>query len=96
MSPDEKQRLWVKEFRYIEWMLWWDNIGDTSWVWGIYSEGESYSRLVTRVRVIYKWFSPAILFNLIIEYFDILMMRHCWLGIKRRVEALSLSKPLAG
>jgi len=95
MSPDGKHGLWVKDFRDTEWMLWWDKIGDTSWVWGIYSEGKSYSRLVTRVRVKYRWFSPAILFNLIIEFFDILMMRKCMLGIKRRAEALPLSKPLA-
>ena len=86
----------VKDFRDAEWMLWWDKTGDTSWAWGIYSEGETCSRLVTRVRVKYRWFSPAILFNLIIEFFDILMMRKCMLGIKRRAEALPLSKPLTG
>ena len=91
MSPDGKQGIWVKEFSNAEWMLWWDKIGDNSWVWGIYPEGESYSRLVTRVRVKYRWFSPAIIFNLIIEFFDILMMHKCMLGIKRRAEALSLS-----
>ncbi|MCD4738119.1 MAG: hypothetical protein K8R89_02525 [Anaerolineae bacterium] len=96
MSPDGKQGLWVKDFRNAEWMLWWDQIGDNSWVWVIYSEGESCSRLVTRVRVKYRWFSPAILFNLIIEFFDILMMHKCMLGIKRRAETLSLSKPLTG
>jgi len=96
MSPDGKQGLWVKEFSNAEWMLWWDKIGDNSWVWGIYPEGESRSRLVTRVRVKYRWFSPAILFNLIIEFFDILMMHKCMLGIKRRAEALSLSQPLTG
>ena len=91
MSPDGKQGIWVKEFSNAEWMLWWDKIGDNSWVWVIYPEGESRSRLVTRVRVKYRWFSPAILFNLIIEFFDILMMHKCMLGIKRRAEALSLS-----
>lgn len=92
MSPDGKQGIWVKDFSYPEWILWWDKIGDTSWTWGIYSAGESSSRLVTRVRVKYRWFSPEILFNLIIEFFDILMMRKCMLGIKRRAEALPLSK----
>ena len=96
MSPDGKAGLWVKDFRNNEWMLWWDNMGDNSWAWGIYSEGEAHSRLVTRVRVQYRWLSPAILFNLIIEFFDILMMRKCMLGIKRRAEAFPLSKPLAG
>lgn len=90
MSPDGKQGMRVKDFSKNKWMLWWDNIGDSSWVWEIYPEGETYSRLVTRVRVKYRWFSPAILFHLIIEFFDILMMRKCMLGIKRRAEAMSL------
>jgi len=96
MSPDGKQGMWVKDFRNNEWMLWWDKIGDSSWVWGIYSEGEAHSRLVTRVRVKYRWFSPAILFNLLIEFFDIMMMRKCMLGIKRRAEAMSLLQSGAG
>ena len=96
MSPDGKQGLWVKDYRNSEWMLWWDKTGDTSWVWGIYPEGSSCSRLVTRIRVKYRWFSPAILFNLIIEFFDIWMMRKCMLGIKRRAEALSTPKPSTG
>ena len=96
MSPDGKQGLYVKDFRANEWMFWWDNKGDTTWVWGIYSEGEAHSRLITRVRVKYRWLSPAILINLIVEFFDIVMMRKCMLGIKRRAEALYLSKQSAG
>ena len=96
MSPDGKQGLYVKDFRANEWMFWWDNKGDSTWVWGIYSEGEAHSRLITRVRVKYRWLSPAILINLIVEFFDIVMMRKCMLGIKRRAEALYLSKQSAG
>ena len=96
MSPDGKAGLWVKDFKNNEWVLWWDKIGDTSWAWGIYSDGDTHSRLVTRVRVKYRWFSPAILFNLIIEFLDIMMMRKCMLGIKRRAEVKSLTKPSAG
>ena len=96
MSPDRKQGEWVKDFKNNEWMLWWDQKGDNSWVWGIYSDGKAHFRLVTRVRVKYRWFSPAIPFNLIIEFFDILMMRKSMLGIKRRAETMSLSKPLMG
>ncbi len=92
MSPDGKNGLWVKDFGYNEWISWWNKRGDTTWVWGIYPEGGAQSRLVTRVRVKYRWFSPAILFNLLIEFFDILMMRKCMLGIKRRAEAMSLSE----
>jgi hypothetical protein len=94
MSPDVKDGLWVKDFRNSEYISWWDKKGDTTWIWGIYPEGETQSRLVTRVRVKYQWLSPAILFDLLIEFFDILMMRKCMLGIKRRVEAMSLSEAL--
>ena len=96
MSPDGKQGMRVKDLRRNEWMLWWDNIGDTTWVWEIKSEGEAVSRLVTRVRVKYRWFSPVIAFNMLIEFLDIVMMRKCMLGIKRRAEAMPLTDSLAG
>lgn len=96
MSPDGKQGMRVNNFSVNEWMVWTDNIGDTSWVWGIYSEGEAFSRLITRVRVKYRWFSPAVAFNILIELFDIVMMRKCMLGIKRRAEAMPLTDSLAG
>jgi len=88
LSPDGKQGMRVKYFRKNKWMLWWDEKGDTSWVWEIHPEGEGSARLITRVRVKYRFFSPAILFNLLIEFFDILMMRKSMLGIKRRAENL--------
>lgn len=86
LSPDGKQGMSVKYFRKNKWMLWWDKKGDTSWVWEIHPEGQGNARLITRVRVKYRLFSPAILFNLLIEFFDILMMRKSMLGIKRRAE----------
>ena len=89
MSPDGKQGIWVKEFSENEWMLWWDKIGDTTWAWGIYSEGERCCRLVTRVRMKYRWLSLSAIFNLIIEFFDLPMMRKCMLGIKKRAETMS-------
>ncbi len=89
MSPDGKQGVWVKEFQENKWMLWWDKIGDTSWVWGIYSDGENRCRLVSRVRMKFRWLSFSAIFNLIIEFFDFPMMRKCMLGIKLRAEATS-------
>jgi hypothetical protein len=87
LSPDGKQGMQVKDFINDEWMVWWDKIGDTSWVWEIYPEGEACSRLITRVRVKYRLLSTAMFFNLLIEFFDIWMMRKCMLGIKRRAES---------
>lgn len=95
MSPDGKQGMWVRDFKKNKWMLWWDKQGDSSWVWEIYPEGEAHSRLVTRVRVQYRWFSPTIAFNSLIEFFDILMMRKSMLGIKRRAEAMPLIPSMA-
>ena len=91
MSPDGKQGMRVKGFRKNKWMLWWDGKGDSSWVWDIQPEGEADFRLVTRVRVKYRLLSPAIAFNLLVEFFDIIMMRKCMLGIKRRAEKLNRS-----
>lgn len=88
MSPDGKQGMYVKDFKEHEWMLWWDQKGDSTWAWGIYPEGDSSCRLITRVRVKYKFFSFDILFNLLIEFFDIWMMRKCMIGIKKRSENL--------
>ena len=87
MSPDGKKGLWVKDFQTNKWMLWWDKKGDSTWAWMIYADGDLPCRLVTRVRVKYRWLSPLILFNLIIEFFDIIMMRKCMLGIKKRAES---------
>jgi hypothetical protein len=89
MSPDGKMGLWVKDFVPNQWMLWWDKAGDTTWAWGLYTASENSIRLVTRVRMHYNWLSPSIIFNLAIDVGDILMMRKCMLGIKRRAETLA-------
>jgi hypothetical protein len=86
MSPDGKQGLWVKDFEPNQWMLWWDNKGDSTWYWGLYPQDESHTRLITRVRLSYRWTKPSILFSILVEFTDIVMMRKCMLGIKRRVE----------
>jgi len=87
-SPNGKQGMSVKYFRKNKWILWWDKKGDTTWVWEIRPEGGGNSRLITRVRAKYRLFSSAVLFNLLTEFFDILMMRKSMLGIKRRAEKL--------
>lgn len=96
MSPDNNYGMWIKDFERNKWMLWWDKKGDATWVWGIYPAGKSHSRLVTRVRLEYKWVSYEIFFNILIEFFDILMMRKCMRGIKRRAESLSSSPISSG
>ncbi len=86
MSPDGNYGVYVKEFRENEWILWNDKEGDSTWFWGLYPETENRTRLVTRVRMKYHWNSPAALFNLLVEFGDLPMMRKCLLGIKERAE----------
>ena len=61
---------------------------DATWVWGLYPENASHTRLVTRLRVNSKGVRAKILLDL----GEIIMMRKCMLGIKRRAEAGSLDK----
>ena len=86
MSPDGKQGLYVKDFEWDRWMLWWDGKGRSSWAWGFYPVDEARTRLITRVRTRYKWLSPWILFDMLVEFTDIIMMRKMLLGIKERAE----------
>ena len=86
MSPDGKQGIYVKDFEQDRWMLWWDGKGGTSWAWGLYPVDEAHTRLITRVRKHYKWLSLSILFDMLVEFTDIIMMRKSMLGIKERAE----------
>jgi hypothetical protein len=91
ISPGQKYGFWVKDFVENEWMLWWDKQGDVTWFWGLYPQGDGNTRLITRLRIRYRWLSPTILFNLVLDVGDIVMMRKCMLGIKRRAETLARS-----
>jgi hypothetical protein len=88
MSPDGLQGMKVLDFRANDWLVWGDVAGDTTWTWGLYP-GEGSTRLVSRVRMRYRWTSPTIAFALLVEFFDLVMMRKAMLGIKRRAEALA-------
>lgn len=89
MSPDGTQGMRVKEFEPNLRMLWWDGQGDTTWLWELSPVDGDRTRLITRVRMKYRWLSLSAPFNLLIEFFDWPMMRKCMLGIKRRAEALA-------
>jgi len=93
MSPDGKQGTYLKSFVPNQWMLWGDKDGDSSWVWGLYPLDDTHTRLVTRIRMQYRWFSPAIVFGLLVEFTDIIMMRQSMLGIQRRAERLANETP---
>jgi hypothetical protein len=81
--------LLVKALQPEQWMLWWDEkTQDTTWAWALYPVDEQRTRLITRVRMRYRWTRPTILFSLLVEFADLVMMRKCLLGIKQRAERL--------
>ena len=86
MSPDGMQGPYVKDFEQNRWMLWWDGKGAMSWAWALYPVNEGHTRLITRVRLHYDWWSLSILFDMLVEFTDIVMMRKSMLGIKERAE----------
>ena len=64
---------------------------DATWVWGLYPEDGSHTRLVTRLRANAKGVRSRIFLDL----GEIIMMRKCMLGIKRRAERGGRSEPRA-
>jgi hypothetical protein len=60
-----------------------DARGPWTWAWVLYPLDEERTRLVTRLR----FRSDSGLTNLVLELFEIVMMRRHMLGIKRRVES---------
>jgi hypothetical protein len=56
-----------------------------TWAWELHREGSRKTRLVTRLRA-----SPlSIKSRLLMDHFEIFMMRKCMLGIKKRAENLA-------
>lgn len=88
MSPNGKMGMYVKEFIEPNWMIWGDKQNYSSWCWGLYPIDSNRTRLVTRIRLRYRWLSPTIIFSVLLDIGDIIMMRKCMLGIKQRSEVL--------
>ncbi len=57
--------------------------GTVTWAWGLYKIDAERTRLVTRLR----WRTTSALSQFALDAFEIIMMRKCLLGIKRRAEA---------
>ena len=58
--------------------------GTVTWAWGLYKIDAERTRLVTRLR----WRATSLVSQFALDAFEIIMMRKCLLGIKRRAEAL--------
>jgi hypothetical protein len=91
VSPDGKQGFRVHTLVPNHYMLW-GAPGEMSWLWYLDPVAEGETRLITRVRLRYRWTHPSILFSLVVDVGDIVMMRRCLLGIKQRAEDLAHQK----
>jgi len=87
-SPDGRHGFHVHTVRPCEHLLL-GNPGELSWVFFLRPISENQTRLITRVRLKYKWLRPEIVFYLLLDVGDIVMMRRCMLGIKERAEAFA-------
>ena len=56
----------VKGLEPDQWLLWWDGLATSTWAWRLGSAGPGRTRLLTRVRIHYRWTHPTILFNLLL------------------------------
>jgi len=88
MTPDGKNGMWVKDAEIHTYILWWDKKGNSTWLWQLSPLDDKHTRLITRLRVLYDWTMPWVLYYLLQEVGDIVMMRKCMLGIRRRVEKI--------
>jgi hypothetical protein len=91
ISPDGKHGFTVHTMVPPEHMIW-GAPGEMSWLWYLDRVSESQTRLISRVRLKYRWTHPSILFYLCLDVGDIVMMRKCMLGIKERAEQLAAKK----
>lgn len=85
-TPDHKNGMWVKEFKINEYILWVDKEGKATWLWYLYSIDDTSSRLVTRLRTKYNWKGIWIIYYILYDIGDIIMMSKCMKGIKKRAE----------
>jgi len=87
-TPDQKNGMWVKEFKEHQYILWIDKECKATWLWYIYEIDENRSKLITRIRTRYVWKGLWIIYYLIYDFGDIVMMRKCLRGIKERAEKI--------
>jgi hypothetical protein len=85
-TPDQKNGMWVNDFKEHEYILWVDKEGKATWLWYVYPIDQTRSRLVTRLRTKYNWKGIWIIYYMLYDIGDIVMMSKCMNGIKVRAE----------
>lgn len=85
-TPDQKNGMWVKEYKEHEYILWVDKKGKATWLWYLYPIDKDHSRLLTRLRTEYEWKGFWVIYYLLYDFGDIVMMSKCMKGIKKRAE----------
>jgi hypothetical protein len=85
-TPNQKNGMWVKDYRESEYILWWDRKGNGTWGWFLQQTEAGNTRLITRLRTKYDFSFPWIIYYILYDFGDIIMMRKCMLGIKERSE----------
>jgi hypothetical protein len=88
MSPDRKHGMTVHSMNAPHSMVWGEP-GSTTWAWQLDETDSGSTRLVTRVRSRYQWFSPSIAFSALLEFGDIWMMRRMLLNLRQRAAIVS-------
>lgn len=91
-SPDGKMAMWVESYKTNHWILWTGAKGESTWFWGLYPTGENSTRMLTRLRVHYDLKLPWLIYYVLFDAGDIVMMRKAMLGIKRRAEGTPCSR----
>jgi hypothetical protein len=84
-TRDQKNGMWVKEFQEYQYILWTDKQNHATWLWYLISI-QGKTRLITRLKTTYQWRGFWIVYNILVDVGDILMMNQCMKGIKRRSE----------
>jgi hypothetical protein len=84
MSPNGKQGMRVHSMDEPQSMVWGEP-DRTTWAWQLDEAPGGGTRLITRVRSHYVWWSPSIAFSALLEFGDIWMMRKMLFNLRERV-----------
>jgi hypothetical protein len=85
-TPNQKNGMWVKDYREAEYILWWDRKENGTWSWFLRQTEAGSTRLITRLRTKYDFSFPWMIYYIFYDFGDIIMMSKCMLGIKERAE----------